>query len=135
MSGFRLRGERKISGALCSPGSRVTKSPRAGHACLGNAPSERFFMAVALVRPTRAVVCGLIAALMAAAGGGACGGGGEARLPDAAGQDAPVTIDTGTPDKPAKTLGEPCATSLECGSALCVEGVCCNEACDKACFT
>src|SRR4051812_37392799 len=89
------------------------------------------------VRPSRSAVGGVIVALVAAVGG-AWGGAGEARKNDGGGLDGAggsVTIDTGVPDKPAKQLGEPCTTPSECGSAQCVEGVCCNEACGKTCFT
>ena len=86
--------------------------------------------------------CAVILALLATAG--ACGGGGEPVKPDASrdmAADMAITPDTGTPpdtgmpDRPAKPLGDPCASSAECGSGQCVEGVCCNEACNRACFT
>jgi len=91
-------------------------------------------MAVASVYRLRRAV--LVAALLAAGG---CGGGGEKLQPEA-GQDAPRDIpvtngDSGMPDKPLKQLGEACTTPSECGSAFCVEGVCCNEGCGAACFT
>src|SRR5438445_186007 len=104
------------------------------------------FMAVAFVRPSRSAVCGLVVALLAAVAG-ACGGAGEALKNDAAGlggavgtggvggMGGSVATDGGVPDKPSKQLGEPCTTPSECGSAQCVEGVCCNEACAKTCFT
>ena len=61
--------------------------------------------------------CAVILALLATAG--ACGGGGEPVMPDASrdmAADMAITPDTGTPDstgmpdKPAKPLGDPCAT-------------------------
>jgi hypothetical protein len=36
-------------------------------------------------------------------------------------------------DPAGKTLGMPCAAGAECVSGLCVDGVCCNTACDKGC--
>ena len=104
-------------------------------------------MAVASVRPSRAAVLALAVALLAAGGG--CGGAGEARKPDASagmgggsgasggsgGLGGSVGVDTGVPDAPTKQIGETCTTPSDCGSGQCVEGVCCNEACDKACFT
>ena len=100
-------------------------------------------MAVASVRPSRAAILGLAVALLAAGVG--CGGAGEARKPDASagmgggpggrGLGGSVEVDTGVPDRPTKQIGETCTTPSDCGSGQCVEGVCCNEACDKACFT
>jgi len=90
--------------------------------------------------------CAVMLAFVAAAG--ACDGGAEAVKHDA-GQDVAAdmaatpdtatpdtaTPDVATPDKPAKGLGDSCASSTECGSGQCVEGVCCNEGCNRACFT
>jgi hypothetical protein len=91
-------------------------------------------MAVALVR--RTAVCALFVALAAA---GSCGGGGETRQIDA-GQDMgapdkPITTSDAGPDRPSKGLGEQCTTPSECSSAQCVEGVCCDQGCEDACFT
>src|SRR5262249_37171961 len=136
MSGFRSSSKRKISDALCSPVSGDEKPPKRARIC-GIAPSERFLvMAVAFVRPTRSAARGILlalgAAVVAAAG---CGGGGEAHIGDGGPPDLPIVIDSGNPDVPLKQIGEACAAGAECGSKQCVEGVCCNTACDQACFT
>jgi len=93
-------------------------------------------MAVALVRPTRSAARGIVlalgAAVVAAAG---CGGGGETHIIDGGNPDQPIMIDSGNPDQPLKQIGETCGGAAECGSKQCVEGVCCDTACDQACFT
>ncbi|HVV53346.1 MAG TPA: hypothetical protein VHO06_27060 [Polyangia bacterium] len=54
--------------------------------------------------------------------GGAGGAAEETKLPPP---------DAGNPGKP---LAEGCAANSECASGFCVDGVCCNTACDGQCF-
>lgn len=43
--------------------------------------------------------------------------------------------DGGTPNLNGKPIGIGCATSSECASGFCVDGVCCNTTCDDQCFS
>ncbi len=58
--------------------------------------------------------------------GGAAGGAGNAP-----GETELPAADAGSSDKP---LAEGCAANSECASGFCVDGVCCNTACDGQCF-
>src|SRR6266545_2284862 len=74
-----------------------------------------------------------------------CRGGAEQRSRDAgprpdADRDVPTAVDApgvDRPDtgKPAKQNGEICYIDTDCGSGHCVEGFCCDTACDEVCHT
>ena len=64
---------------------------------------------------------------------GAAGAGGNAPTADASGEMTKLPPDAAAAD-PGKPLAEGCAASSECASGFCVDGVCCNTACDGQCF-
>lgn len=68
--------------------------------------------------------------LLAACGPGSArrDAGKDSSVLDAARTDAPPNLG----DKP---LGDGCGSNSECASAFCVDGVCCESACDQQCFT
>src|SRR5436190_371703 len=51
---------------------------------------------------------------------------------DDPGEEPPVTSEAGPPAS-GKDLGVPCAAGTECTSTLCVDGVCCDKACNGTC--
>jgi hypothetical protein len=77
----------------------------------------------------------------AGTGGAAGAAGAAAAAGGAAGQSATVGAAGETPKlspdaavgNPGKPLAEGCAANSECASGFCVDGVCCNTACDDQC--
>ncbi len=63
---------------------------------------------------------------------GAAGAGGNTPTADAGGEMAKLSPDAAAAD-PGKPLAEGCAANSECASGFCVDGVCCNTACDDQC--
>ena len=69
--------------------------------------------------------------LLAACGPGSTSrhdGGSDTRIGDASSADVP-------PSSESKPLGYGCSANSECASDFCVDGVCCESACDQQCFT
>jgi hypothetical protein len=57
-------------------------------------------------------------------------GGGTTETPD-----GPTAADTAAPADAAVALGGACVSDVECGSGICVAGLCCESRCNVACFT
>jgi hypothetical protein len=76
--------------------------------------------------------------LLAACGPGSSNrhdGGTDARIGDASSADVPTNPVNQPPSSLNKPLGYGCGANSECASDFCVDGVCCESACDQQCFT
>jgi hypothetical protein len=69
------------------------------------------------------------------AGGAAAPGRVGGASPDAAAEMTKLPSPDATAGDPGKPLAEGCATNAECASGFCSDGVCCNSACDQACYS
>jgi hypothetical protein len=65
---------------------------------------------------------------------GATNSGAPDTATDDTGEPTPV-VDTGTPNEPPKVTGivQRCQSNDQCSGGVCVEGICCDRACDGTC--
>jgi hypothetical protein len=141
-------------------GDRLTKSPCSRHRLKISRASSRERPAVSIgspqprvrrspsmfpgrVSPKSGAIGAAIVVAVALGLAGGCGGGAQPRKPDAGSKtDGPTGMtqdgggtDTSHGEAPGIALGQPCTDAAKCGSGICVDGVCCNAACDGACLT